>query len=579
VSAAEWVCLIGGTFLVIHQAWLLDDAFIYFRYVDDLVYLGQGLVYNDGEYVEGYSSPLWTIILIVLRMTGVNFWVIVRLVGIASFLVFWVALIASNRRLSPSSRSRVDVPLCYLTFNYGVLCYFTSGLEAPLVQVAAALFALLAVRPESRSLQLCLGLAPLVRHELAVPYAMGLAWCWFRERRFPWVMLASGAIVNGAWLAFRIYYYADLFPNTFYLRDGVWISQGLLYLEDTTGAYHLYPFLIVHLLVVVALAMGPSLLRGADDSGTAGTRSRESLHVPERLVMLALAAPVALYVIRIGGDARHYRYLAFPFCLAVAATGGVAEHALARLSGPGLRRTASRLLGGALVVACLAMHPAQLEGNPLWRTRPEPVNMISDAMAHRNHQALWLSPWGVGGEIEQKQRYRAPRSRHREPRVVAEWTCARIYRVLYGARVVHALGLTDAFLARIDVVADGPAHKHRLCPLAEDLRRIIDEAGNAPHRGMFREAVEKGAPRWIQENLATLEVIEKKVFNRHDWAENLRLAFQFPQKMRIPDEPAGRGSARTRAQAARARLERLSVAPLQDRPDGATDEALAKRGL
>lgn len=60
----------GGLFFTIHYAWLLDDAFVYFRYVDNALFLGRGLVYNAGEYVEGYSSPFWTLLLLVLRSTS-----------------------------------------------------------------------------------------------------------------------------------------------------------------------------------------------------------------------------------------------------------------------------------------------------------------------------------------------------------------------------------------------------------------------------------------------------------------------------------------------------------------------------
>ena len=56
-SPVEWCCLAGGLFLSIHYAWLLDDAFVYFRYIDNWLFLHFGLVFNKGEYVEGYSSP------------------------------------------------------------------------------------------------------------------------------------------------------------------------------------------------------------------------------------------------------------------------------------------------------------------------------------------------------------------------------------------------------------------------------------------------------------------------------------------------------------------------------------------
>ncbi len=127
-STSEWICLIGGLFLVIHYSWFMDDAFIYFRYLDNLLYLGHGLVFNSGEYVEGFSSPLWAILLIPLRLTGLDYWILIRLVGVVSFALFWALLVKLNRSLSPPGRPILNVPLCYLAFNYGVQCYFTSGL-------------------------------------------------------------------------------------------------------------------------------------------------------------------------------------------------------------------------------------------------------------------------------------------------------------------------------------------------------------------------------------------------------------------------------------------------------------------
>jgi len=42
-TAIEWLCLAASLLLSLQYSWLLDDAFIYFRYVDNLVHLGRGL--------------------------------------------------------------------------------------------------------------------------------------------------------------------------------------------------------------------------------------------------------------------------------------------------------------------------------------------------------------------------------------------------------------------------------------------------------------------------------------------------------------------------------------------------------
>jgi arabinofuranosyltransferase len=46
-----------------------DDAFISFRYAENLVQ-GHGLVFNIGEWVEGYTNLLWTLMMAGLMALG-----------------------------------------------------------------------------------------------------------------------------------------------------------------------------------------------------------------------------------------------------------------------------------------------------------------------------------------------------------------------------------------------------------------------------------------------------------------------------------------------------------------------------
>ena len=98
----------------------------------------------------------------------------------------------------------------------------------------------------------------------------------------------------------------------------------------------------------------------------------------------------------------------------------------------------------------------------------------------------------------------------------------------YGERFVHGFGLTEAVLARTRAGAVKPGHKRKLLPLGHDIARL-QSAVPWPDRGLYRAAVARGdAPPWVEPNLASLEVIERKIFNRHAWGENLRLALTFP---------------------------------------------------
>jgi hypothetical protein len=52
-------------------AWMLDDAFISFRYARNAL-LGSGLVFNPGERVEGYTNFLWTVLFVPIIGMGAN---------------------------------------------------------------------------------------------------------------------------------------------------------------------------------------------------------------------------------------------------------------------------------------------------------------------------------------------------------------------------------------------------------------------------------------------------------------------------------------------------------------------------
>jgi arabinofuranosyltransferase len=52
-----------------HNRFIWDDPFILFRYADNLE-LGKGLVWNEGERVEGYTNFLWTLLMYIPLYLG-----------------------------------------------------------------------------------------------------------------------------------------------------------------------------------------------------------------------------------------------------------------------------------------------------------------------------------------------------------------------------------------------------------------------------------------------------------------------------------------------------------------------------
>jgi hypothetical protein len=515
-SRLEWVCLALGLALVWRYRFLYDDAFVYFRYVDNALFMDLGLVYNQGEFVEGYTSPLWTLLLLAARATGLAWPVVIAGLALLGFALLWLLLVQLGRRAAPPDGPHLNLPLAFLAPCYSVASWQCSGMEVALLQIAAPCFALFVLRPRSLPLQVAVALAPLVRHELALALGVAAAWAWWRERRFPWrLCLLSGGILGG-WLLFRVWYYADLLPNTFYLKSGIAWARGWTYLLDTILVYPLLP-----LLGAGAAAVAWLQRRGSSSALAA-----------ERGAMLAAAFAVALYVVRIGGAEIHYRYLAFPFCLSVCASAGVAEAALARAGSSGRRAGIALALG--LLLWSAEGHPRQLDRHPL---RPGVGNgardQIIDAAFHRaridfggrgwSEQANPMRFAGAGGE-RGAFRYRA---------VETTGWCEDAYRRL-DVKIVHGWGLTDALLARVRTAAARPGHKPRLPALAADL--VALQRGEARFEpGVHRRWVEAGrAPTWVAANLAAIEQIERKVYNRHDLRENLGLAFRPVPRLELP---------------------------------------------
>jgi hypothetical protein len=65
--------------------WSLDDPYISYRYAENLAN-GHGLVFNAGEYVEGYSNFLFTLLLALLYKVGLNIIDFSRLIGFFSVI-------------------------------------------------------------------------------------------------------------------------------------------------------------------------------------------------------------------------------------------------------------------------------------------------------------------------------------------------------------------------------------------------------------------------------------------------------------------------------------------------------------
>ena len=497
-----------AVYFTLDRFWFMDDAFIYLRYADNWVLHGLGLTYNAGEFVEGYTSPAWLFLLAFFRLLGANYWPLVLGIAIVSTVIFSFLAIWVNDALTPGQGVRINFPLAYLCANYGMSKYFSSALESPLVLLCAAGMALLVVRPKSRTGLLLTAVAPMVRHELVLAVACIAVHLWIRERKLPLRLVVLTTLPLLAWIVFRVYYYADFFPNTFHLKDTVRFDRGLIYLYDTCRAYNLH-FVLLAFACVVML-------------------TRHKTQLSERLAMILAAVAVGAYVVKVGGDYNHFRLLSLPFVLVVFSCGGIVETIFAR---------APRILYPLAIILPVTVVYFVSQFNLL----AQPTSFGGVERAWRRRATRSLRP----DNIRRADKWARQFGKGPQDRVFVDGWCLLGFR-RSNEMMIHRFGLTDGILARLDnVESEYAGHRWGLVNPAVDLMwiqvhrfkrfRIEDRLeGERIHNrgrvGRIRHAAKTGrVANWIRRNLDSLEVIERKIYNRHQFWENLKLALVHPR--------------------------------------------------
>lgn len=289
-----------GLTLVWQNKWISDDGYIYFRYIDNLLIHHEGLVFNPGEYVEGFTSPLWISLLIVLKsiFQALSLRHLVFILGMLfAFLSFWTIIKVDQKMYSEKTKTfSFFIPLTILISTQVIPEFFTSGLETPLVMLYSTLFTKEIFFPNKSTLYkgLLMGLAPLVRPELILLSAI-LFISNILNAQKDWIKTAFiASIPNFLYLSFRIWYYASFFPNTYYAKahTGLYWEQGMRYLQDLTQTYH------TDLLLLVLVGLISSLIFKKP--------SQEFLN--KRLILLCSIVAYSIMVIAIGGDFMHGRF-------------------------------------------------------------------------------------------------------------------------------------------------------------------------------------------------------------------------------------------------------------------------------
>ncbi len=517
--------------LLIHAReyqFLTDDAYISFRYARNLAD-GHGLVFNPGfERVEGYTNLLWVLILAAGALVGIAPEAAAIALGYGLTILLWLLVC----RFAYSEARPRDPPWIWLlapvmlAATRSVAVWSTGGLETRLFEVLilGALLRLsveirdVAEAPATSASTAGAGAAPAVRRSwapllfalatltrpdgaLVAGCSLTTAWIWLAIRRrrqqlYPEFLRADltraardaavYAVPVAASVGFRLAYYGEWLPNTYYAKVGglSWWSMGWDYAQSFVIEYAMWLWL-------------PLLVAGCWRSFRS---RRERGLIP--LLFTAAAVPHALYYISVGGDHFEYRPFDLYFPLAfLVMTRGAAELLSRMTNGSrmelGLRARASRsavvcflfvvLYGNVRLPA--ELHRALVDLEPRWLSMEEFAARVEDGLGSgsrlRRHYVSLIerthrSVVGVRAEIHglylelSRQNARVVRDLVMTGRLPADTHVALgsvgVVPYLSNLRTFDYLGLTDRAVAR------NPPRMQEPRQMAHDRMATLDQA-------------------------------------------------------------------------------------------------------
>jgi hypothetical protein len=232
----------------------IDDDYIIYRYARNWVQ-GFGLVYNESEHVEGFSAPLWVILIALGLLMEVPAPAMSFLGGLVGVILAVTATGLAWRQVN--AKSVWFPPALILAASPALAWHAVAGLGTALLAGLLALWLWLWLAANARhqtpwGAAVAIGFAGLLRAEallFAIPFA-------YREWRRGRTLCAAISIAPVAvWTTIRLAYYGRLFPVTFLVKrlplhqD---LSYGLRYLWESTLTTGSGFFILMAALILVA---------------------------------------------------------------------------------------------------------------------------------------------------------------------------------------------------------------------------------------------------------------------------------------------------------------------------------------
>lgn len=273
--------LLGGVIVLLLMEWMLfpltvDDAYISFRYSDNLAH-GHGLVWNVGDDpVEGYTNFLWVLLGAAVIKLGLPLPLTMKLLSVGLSIFALVLVYSVTRLLSPQA-SWMVMPTLLFACTPAFALWTVAGLETALFicLLLASLYTFLREESNAESRTtfwsaLLLTLLALTRPEGAVVFGALFAArliLWLRHktprkqvtRYLAWVLFFGCLCL--VYFVWRWTYFGYPLPNTAYVKaqPGVTAMLGQIGVNLIPYGLRLFPFAM---LALYALGRSDKIRRG-----------------------------------------------------------------------------------------------------------------------------------------------------------------------------------------------------------------------------------------------------------------------------------------------------------------------------
>jgi hypothetical protein len=372
IGAAGIVVTISAVMSVLNRQYTLDDALIYYRYVQNAID-GLGLVYNAGEYVNGLTSPLYTYL-------SLTFAFVIRDVELSQMFLAWILFTAAAVTVlflrpgdGPPTPGAAFAAVGIVSMRY---FYSVVGLETPLLLFLFVLAIALFLRGRTGAWMAVSALLLLTRGESLFLILLLVAAHLRMHRPLPgWRLWIIPVALLLAHYGFNLAYFGSPFPATLMAKiqqgeSGLWETgrwgKHLIFLSV---GYHFERYFAGNILLLA----GPVVLA----LGGVVTGRREVL---TQIIVAFLVLYTAFYI-ALSIPNYHWYYAAYYFFMFILA-GGCMDALVKRIRQIG--DPTPRLAAGAAVLLLAA---ALLAGQTSFSVRALP---LARGYGSYTEIALWI---------------------------------------------------------------------------------------------------------------------------------------------------------------------------------------------